>query len=255
MPNKRRFIEEFDELPPVKGQSLLDVFPFLTEQWNYERNLGWGPEHFSFGSNIKVHWKCAVGADHLWQAPVTTVVRSIRDAEVHKCERVGAYGCPFCRGLKVSVTNNLLNLYPEVASQWHASKNTIGPDEVTFGSGRRAWWICPIAHEYQAVISNRTIGGSGCSRCNRGAPTDLRQYPQVLAQFDWANNPGIDPFRLPVGVKVEWICTHDERHKWTAGFYRTTKGERCLWCRGKRAGSAVTILPVDDSTPQILVPF
>jgi len=113
-------------------------------------------------------------------------------------------------------------------------KNGLKPTQVTFGSNTMAWWKCSKGHQWQATVSNRTGNDSGCPICNRGAPTDLRDYPEVLEEFDNKNNKGIDPHALPVGVKVNWVCKVDKKHTWNSGFYRTTKQDRCPYCTNKK---------------------
>ena len=59
--------------------------------------------------------------------------------------------------------NNLLVKHPELAKQWHPTKNgKLKPYDVTPGSGKKVWWICEKGHEWEAVIANRTGDGRGC---------------------------------------------------------------------------------------------
>ena len=76
-------------------------------------------------------------------------------------------GCPFCTGKKVCEDNNLLNMYPEIAKEWHPKKNKkLTPRDVTRGSGKKIWWICSKGHEWNAVVFSRTYG-RGCPYCSR----------------------------------------------------------------------------------------
>ena len=60
-----------------------------------------------------------------------------------------------------------LSEYPELIKEWHPTKNgELKPSEVTFGSGKKVWWLCPKGHEYDSIISNRTgKNKSGCPHC------------------------------------------------------------------------------------------
>ena len=70
------------------------------------------------------------------------------------------------RGRRASRDNNLLNNYPEVAAQWHPTKNgDKKPEDFTPGSGKKAWWECGRGHEWEATINNRTKG-NGCPYCS-----------------------------------------------------------------------------------------
>ena len=61
--------------------------------------------------------------------------------------------------------NDLATLRPDLAAQWHPTKNgDLKPTDVTSGSGRKVLWICPLGHEWQAVIYSR-VKGNGCPIC------------------------------------------------------------------------------------------
>ena len=58
--------------------------------------------------------------------------------------------------------------YPDIAKQWHPTKNLpLTPDDVTYGSKTKAWWVCDKGHDdWLAVISSRTgKKPTGCPEC------------------------------------------------------------------------------------------
>ena len=62
---------------------------------------------------------------------------------------------------------SLADTHPEVAKQWHPTKNgDLTPEDVTKGSKKRLWWKCDKGddHEWSATVNNRT-SGSNCSIC------------------------------------------------------------------------------------------
>src|SRR5207245_1444040 len=66
---------------------------------------------------------------------------------------------------------------PEVAAEWHPSKNgDLTPDQVVAGSHQKVWWKCRISpgHEWQATLKNRTNETTqrGCPYCNCGWTLD-----------------------------------------------------------------------------------
>ena len=78
-------------------------------------------------------------------------------------------GCPFCSGHRVSEDNNLKFLFQEIAKEWHPTKNgDLKPEEVAAFSNKKAWWLCPNGHLYNASISSRTSKKpTGCPHCYR----------------------------------------------------------------------------------------
>ena len=46
--------------------------------------------------------------------------------------------------------------------QWDTEKNLpLTPGQVTFGSGKKIWWLCERKHSWDAAVSSR-VKGSGC---------------------------------------------------------------------------------------------
>jgi hypothetical protein len=120
-------------------------YPQLVKEWHPTKNRPLTPSKVTAGSEKHVWWKCPEGPDHEWQARVA--------------DRSRGRGCPFCAGKKVSVTNSLATLFPELANEWHPTKNgTLTPDKVTAGSHKKVWWQRPENpdHEWQARVDSRT---------------------------------------------------------------------------------------------------
>lgn len=41
--------------------------------------------------------------------------------------------------------NDLATVNPDLAAEWHPSKNgSLLPSQITAGSNRKVWWICPV---------------------------------------------------------------------------------------------------------------
>src|SRR5262249_42858568 len=132
--------------------SLTSLFPEIAAQWHPTKNGNLTPDKVVAGSNKRFWWKCPKGPDHEWQAQLSS--------------RTGAgSGCPCCAGQLVSVTNSLATVFPEVAAQWHPTRNgDLSPDTVSAGAELKVWWRCPNGpdHEWQARLPNRTSGKQGC---------------------------------------------------------------------------------------------
>lgn len=64
--------------------------------------------------------------------------------------------------------NSLAECFPEIASEWHSTKNgTLIPYMFSKRSNEKVWWQCKACkHEWRAAISDRTrINGTGCPEC------------------------------------------------------------------------------------------
>lgn len=122
--------------------------PHLVDQWSPRNELR--PDQVVSGSNKPVEWICSNG--HVWKT--TPGARS------------KGLGCAICsRKRFVPGQNDLELLFPEIAAEWHPTRNgDLKPNQVapTIGS---YWWICKRDHEWKASANNRTTHGKGCRRC------------------------------------------------------------------------------------------
>ncbi len=76
--------------------------------------------------------------------------------------------CPFCTGRKIAVSQSFVSTHPDLAVEWHPTRNgEKRPEQFTFGSHHEAWWQCPIykTHVYRARINSRTSMMSNCGKC------------------------------------------------------------------------------------------
>jgi len=138
--------------PPLK-KSLLTTHPKISSFWEFEKNYPLKPENFSHGSNRKVFWKCTKG--HIFEKSIDSITR-------------GEW-CPYCAGKRVSKTNNLRHNFPEIAAEWHPTKNSfLKPENFAKFSHKRVWWLCKInpIHEWEVSIASRTSRGkTWCPHC------------------------------------------------------------------------------------------
>ena len=163
----------------------------LLDQWVAEANLPLTPASISRGSKRKVWWQCKKG--HRWQAAVHA--------------RTGnGTGCPVCAG-KVAQEgeNDLAALFPELAHQWHPTRNgNLSPTQVLPGSQRTVWWICKKGHEWRAQIKSR-VAGCGCPVCtNREIRLNendfASKFPVLADQWHPTKNESLTPEQVPPGT-------------------------------------------------------
>ncbi len=218
----------------LAATSLATLHPDLSLEWHPTKNGSLSPEHVGTGSHQKVWWKCRKGPDHEWSAP-------IRDRALK------AFGCPYCSGRRVSVTNSLATLHPDLAQEWHPTKNDgLLPHQVVAGSNRKIWWKCPKGpdHEWSASPNSRTRGGNGCPHC-RGIRVSVTNSlaslrPDLAAQWHPTKNPDLSPDQVVAGshLKVWWKCAKGLDHEWPAQILsRTSGGVGCPYCAGQRVST------------------
>ena len=213
---------------PAPGDSLADLFPAAVAQWHRRKNGRLTPSNLTGGSQFRARWKCPKGRDHEWQATVL--------------HRSRGEGCPFCRGLKVSVTNSLARRFPALVRQWHPTRNgALRPRDVVAGSHRRVWWKCPKGsdHEWQAAVVQRSTG-YGCPFC-RGTWVSrtnslAARFPAIARQWHPTKNGKLQPDAV-VGASdrpVWWKCPKGKDHTWrTTVAQRTSAGYGCPFCSGR----------------------
>ena len=67
--------------------------------------------------------------------------------------------------LSITRPNSLQIINPELAKEWHPTKNgDLTPHDVTTGSNKKVWWLGKCGHEW--YVSPHSRGkGSGCPIC------------------------------------------------------------------------------------------
>ena len=197
---------------------LASQYPLLAAQWHPTKNGALRPETVAPRSSRKVWWRCAKG--HEWQASVDS--------------RVSGSGCPVCSGRKVVPgENDLATQFPQLAAQWHPTKNgALSPQQVTSCSNRKVWWECERGHAYQATVAARTMSESGCPYCAgrkvlAGFNDLATKFPDLAAQWHPVLNGNLGPDMVTPGSrrKVWWVCPLG--HVWKAVIYSRTGTNKC----------------------------
>ena len=53
----------------------------------------------------------------------------------------------------ITPTNNLKFNFPDIAKEWHPTKNDdLKPSDVVKYANRKAWWLCKNGHEWQKKL-------------------------------------------------------------------------------------------------------
>ncbi len=221
--------------------SLAALNPDLASQWHQTKNGVQTPDQVTPGSKQKVWWRCPEGPDHEWSAQVS--------------ERSGGTGCPFCAGQAVSATNSLAALNPDLAAQWHATKNgDLTPDRVVVSSNRKVWWRCPKGpdHEWPATVFNRT-GGTGCPFCSSQAVSVTNSLaalrPDLAAQWHPTKNGDLTPDKVVVSSnrKIWWRCPEGLDHEWLATVFNRARGRGCPFCSGQAVSATNSLAALNPN--------
>jgi hypothetical protein len=219
----------------VLSNCLATTHPEITREWHPIKNGNLAPFDVVAGSRKKVWWNCPVAEDHEW------------DAQIYN--RVGrGSGCPFCSNDRVSISNCLAATHPELAKQWHPTKNDITPFNVTAGTSVKFWWLCPVAedHEWQAIVISRTHGFKvGCPCCAGKVIVKSNSlqtlFPEVAEEWHPFKNGSLTPNDVGIAThkygKIWWVgkCGHE----WDAHIDQRIRGSGCPVCCDPRGEVAI----------------
>jgi hypothetical protein len=207
--------------------------PDVAAQWHPTKNGDLTPRDVIAGSKRRVWWKCEAGDDHEWCVAVGLRARGT--------------GCPFCSGLAVARDTSLAYLFPEIAAEWHPTRNgPLSPAQVTPGSDRRVWWRCSkdARHVWDSLVRARGVQGGGCPYCNPGPHHRvLREeslagrFPRIAAEWDRKRNGRLRPEEFSPGSRMQvwWRCRRGHDHLWRTEIGARTRGSgKCPFCAGYR---------------------
>ena len=214
-------------------RSLAALAPDVARQWDRTKNGDLTPGDVTLAANRRVWWKCPEGPDHEWQARVAT--------RTH-----GGCGCPFCAGVRVSVTNALAARFPDLAREWHPTKNgKLGPADVVAGTNRPAWWRCASGHEWRAVVCSRSRLGAGCPYCANlrvSATNSLAaRFPALAREWHPTKNGKLGPGDVLGGTprQVWWRCAFGHDYQAPVGARSGPRTQGCPECWRLRPRSKV----------------
>lgn len=157
------------------NNSLAACYPEIAKEWHPAKNGNLTPDKVNYGSNKKVWWLGKCG--HEWQAVI--VSRTVDDRKCPLCSRKDFE--TWCK------ENNKENLLKE----WNYEKNTINPTDITYGSTKKVWWVCPKGHNWQDTVNARTNNkNKDCPYCkNRRVLigyNDLKTInPKLIKDWDF----------------------------------------------------------------------
>jgi hypothetical protein len=216
--------------------NLFVCFPDLAKELD-EKKSGLKAIDITPSSGQDVWWMCPEG--HSYQSRVANRTK------------LGT-GCKYCgtennSPRAVSREYNLAVNHPDIATEWHSTKNgDLTPKSVTSGSKKVVWWSCKKGCEWQAQINSRT-SGRGCPYCSGnkvGFGNDLKSlFPEIASEWDYEKNQPKRPEEFTQGStkKAWWKCS--KGHSWDAIIYsRTGNGTGCPQCTNQSSRAEIRLL-------------
>ena len=166
--------------------SLAFCNPDIAAEWHPTKNGNMTPDKISKASRRKVWWKGKCG--HEWQMVVSDRTCSVKKAQSGKMRK--PQGCPYCAGKRILIGfNDLQSQYPEIAAEWHPSKNgALKPTDITPGSEKKVWWLGECGHEWQSTPNKRCNDNCQCPKCFE----EKRSPAVVCIETGQVFNRGID---------------------------------------------------------------
>lgn len=201
----------------VGKTDLFSTNPELSEWWDYELNDAEDPVNVFAGSSKTYWWKSPEGGKPFRSTPESMSKGS--------------------RPNPIIGLNDFKTLFPEIAEEWHPDKNgDMTPETITAGNCRKKWWKCSkCGYEWQTTPYQRSKGQGKCPRCNSVAFL----YPDLMKEWDYERNQGIDPETLSVHSKKKvywkhWCEDAQMWHSWKAAIKDRTQGTGCPYCANKK---------------------
>ncbi len=209
----------------MKG-SVAELYPEISKEWHPTKNGKLTPKDCKAGSIYKAWWKCSK-CGYEWQSPVNKRTNS-------------GHGCLHCsKQIAVSGIDDIATLYPEIAKEWHPTKNgNLTPKDVRPKSNKIVWWKCSkCGYEWNTTCNNRIGKKSGCPCCSgrvaHSGVNDLATlYPKFVKEWNYEKNGGLRPEQILPGSHTEvwWKCSKCGYEWKTICKNRVLKNSGCLNC-------------------------
>ena len=208
---------------------LATTHPELAKEWHPTKNGDLTPSNVTAGSRKIVWWyllydepKTGKHLNFEWPASIST--------------RAFGTGCPYLSGKAVwKGFNDLSTTNPNLAAEWHPSKNAgLTPKKVTGGSGKKVWWECPVGHAYKMSIHHRTYNHSNCPICAKENQTSFAEqavFYYIRKAFPYALNNDrktLNGKELDISIPSKNIAIEYDGAKWHQNIKQDiTKNQIC----------------------------
>tara|TARA_B110000503_G_scaffold92691_1_gene139733 strand:+ start:214 stop:645 length:432 start_codon:yes stop_codon:yes gene_type:complete len=133
-----------------------------------------------------------------------------------------------------------LSSYPKLVNEWHPTLNgALTPEDVSYGSKRKIWWLCDKGHSYDSMPNTRTAKNSKCPYCSGARVGEdnnlLAMFPKIAKEWHPNKNDELVPRNVTHGSdkKVWWLCAKGHNYQAVVK-NRTNKKSECPFCTGKK---------------------
>ena len=106
--------------------------------------------------------------------------------------------------------NDLATVNPVLAKEWHPTKNgNLNPEDITSGSSKEVWWLCPKGHSYSMVVNQRTKRGYDCPYCSghrvlKGINDLATTNPDLAKEWNYDKNIDLTPYDVTAGSRKKY---------------------------------------------------
>jgi len=198
----------------------------LMSEWDYGENVSLNPELLTRGSNKRACWICKK-CSHKWSTAI-----------YHRATK--GTGCPKCRHSKrkkYKSSKSLKETHPEIAVNWHPTKNgNFTPEDFTYGSRFEAHWQCNECGFEWKLSVQRYKGCSECKKAAKLAKNNLaKNNPELMDEWNYAKNKTLLPEKVSFSSNesVWWKCSRCE-YEWEARISNRSFLKRgCPLCANK----------------------
>ena len=224
--------------------------PGLAKEWHPSKNGKLTPRDFTAGSKKVVWWylpyddpETGEHHDFEWKAMI--------------CDRNRGIKCPYPSGQAVwPGFNDLATKNPELAKEWHPSKNgKLTPRDVTAGSTKVVWWYLPyddpetrehFNFEWKMAVAYRNAGKKCPYLCGQavwpGFNDLASKNPELAKEWHPSKNGKLTPKDVTAdsGKVVWWYLPFADpetgkRHnfEWKADIKNRNRGDGCPYISGR----------------------
>lgn len=176
--------------------------------WDFNKNDNKQLEKATLGSHNKAWWICDKG--HSYEQVISSKVKGI--------------GCPVCSNtLIIKGVNDITTTHKNILSMWDFednSKNNLFPENFSYGSSQKVWWICPSCGNRWQQRINHIINGVGCPKCKNSKIS--QKLSKKVAQYSIEGKKiktynSLTQAELETGINRSNICKACKDEKFTAG--------------------------------------